>query len=102
MDHLSKQLNERLKSSTEQIELGSIYKATAKNVLGNKVSNFGANASMEKALQNLQAEISSVSGETGSVSVMDAQSLKRAAGHFGAWLFGQNDPDAPGGLSAMP
>lgn len=94
LDDLSKQLNAKLASSNASLDLNKVYENTAKRVLGNKFEQFGANSSVEKTLEQLRNEISSVSGANGIVSVPEAQTVKRAAGHFGAWTFGSPSVEA--------
>lgn len=94
IDDLSRKLNTKLASSNESIDLNRAYERTAKKLLGNKLQNFGANASMDRALDQLRGEIVHVSGKNGLVSIPEGQLVKRASGHFGAWEFGKLDPDA--------
>lgn len=94
MDDLSRQLNEKLHASNASINLSQTYEATAKKLLGNRLENFGSNSSMEKALDALRSEVVSSAGENGLVSIPQAQTVKRASGHLGAWIFGQSDPDS--------
>jgi hypothetical protein len=49
---------------------------------------------MEGAIEKLRNEISSVSGQNGLVSIPEAQLVKRASGHFGAWTYGVPTPEA--------
>lgn len=93
MDDLSRQLNNKLKASTETVNLEEVYKKTAERVLGEKAQSFGANTAMERALGGLQEEIGVVA-EQGRVSVPSANLIKRSSGHLGAWLYGVPDADA--------
>lgn len=88
IDDLSKQLNAKLAGSNSTLDLSKAYENTAKRLLGNKFEQFGANSAVEKTLEQLRGEIASVGGPNGLVSVMEAQTVKRAAGHFGAWSYG--------------
>lgn len=94
MDDLSRQLNTKLSASNATVNLSQTYEATARKLLGNKFENFGSNASMERALESLRTEVVSSAGVNGLVSVPEAQTIKRAAGHLGAWLYKSPDPDA--------
>jgi hypothetical protein len=88
LDQLSQELNAKLASSNASLDLNHVYENTAKRILGNKFEQFGSNSAVEKTLEQLRSEISAVSGPNGVVSVPEAQTVKRAAGHFGAWTFG--------------
>jgi hypothetical protein len=94
LDELSKKLNEKLTNTNSTIDLNLIYEKTAKRLLGNKLENFGSNTQMEGAIEKLRNEISSVSGQNGLVSIPEAQLVKRASGHFGAWTYGVPTPEA--------
>lgn len=94
LDQLSKELNNKLAASNASLDLNKVYEDTVKKLLGNKFENFGSNTSMEKAIEQLKNEIVGVSGPNGAVSIPEAQTIKRAAGHFGAWVFGARDPDS--------
>lgn len=94
LQELSQQLNQRLKSSNTSLNLNNVFKNTQNRLIGSKLENFGSNAQMEGALEKLRNEIVSVSGTNGLVSVPEAQILKRASGHFGAWNYGNVSPEA--------
>lgn len=94
LDELSKQLNTKLGQSNAAIDLNEAYERTAKKLLGNKLESFGSNAQMEGAIEKLRNEILAVSGNNGLVSIPEAQLVKRASGHFGAWSFGVPTPEA--------
>lgn len=94
MDSLSKELNQKLRDSNTAVDLNKVYENTAKRILGNKLESFGANSSIDSALENLRGEIVTVTGPNGVVTVPEAQMVKRASGHFGAWLYGQIDPES--------
>lgn len=94
LDELSKQLNQKLSQSNSTVDLNSVYEKTAKKLLGSKLENFGSNTQMEGAIEKLRNEISSVSGNNGLVSIPEAQVVKRASGHFGAWTYGVPTPEA--------
>jgi hypothetical protein len=94
LDNLSKELNKKLASSNTSIDLNKVYEKTIKRLLGNKLENFGSNTQMESAIEKLRNEILSVSGNNGLVSIPEAQLVKRASGHFGAWTFGNPTPEA--------
>lgn len=94
IDDLSAQLNSKIKGSNASLDLNDVYDKTAKRVLGDKFQQFGSNANMDTAIDKLRQEIITVSGENGLVPLQDAQTIKRAAGHFGAWQYGRPDPDA--------
>jgi hypothetical protein len=96
LDSLSKQLNQKLNASGKSpvLDLNKVYENTAKKLLGNKLESFGANTQMEGAIDKLRNEISAVVGKNGLTSVQEAQIIKRAAGHFGAWSYGVPTPEA--------
>lgn len=94
LDSLSKQLNEKLKLSNSSVDLNRVYENTAKKLLGNKLESFGSNTQMEGAIEKLRNEIAAVSGQNGLVSIPEAQLVKRASGHLGAWQFGNPTPEA--------
>ena len=96
LDSLSKQLNQKLNVSgkTQVLDLNKVYENTAKRLMGSKLESFGANTQMEGAIEKLRNEISSVVGKNGLTSIPEAQVIKRAAGHFGAWSYGVPTPEA--------
>lgn len=94
LDTLSKQLNQKLESSNASLDLNKVYENTTKRLLGNKLESFGSNAQMEGAIEKLRNEIVAISGENGIVSIPEAQLVKRASGHFGAWSYGVPTPEA--------
>lgn len=94
LDTLSKQLNEKLKGAGTTLDLNKVYENTAKRLMGNKLESFGSNTQMEGAIEKLKNEIVAVSKENGVVSIPEAQLVKRASGHFGAWTFGVPTPEA--------
>jgi len=94
LDSLSKQLNSKLEASNASIDLNKVYENTAKKLLGAKLESFGSNAQMEGAIEKLRNEIVAVSGSNGIVNIPEAQLVKRASGHFGAWSFGVPTPEA--------
>lgn len=96
LDNLTKQLNSKLNASGKKpvLDLNKIYEKTAKRLLGTKLESFGANTQMDGALEKLRNEIIAVSGNNGLTSIPEAQIIKRAAGHFGAWSYGVPTPEA--------
>lgn len=94
LDSLSKQLNTKLTTNKNPVDLNEVYEKTAKRLLGNKLESFGSNAQMDSAIEKLQNEIIAVSGKNGLVSIPEGQLIKRAAGHFGAWTYGVPTPEA--------
>ena len=94
IDALSKQLNQKLQTSNASLDLNKVYENTAKRLFGNKLESFGSNTQMEGAIERLRNEIVAVSGKNGLVSIPEAQLVKRASGHFGAWSFGVPTPEA--------
>jgi hypothetical protein len=94
LDTLSKQLNQKLESSNASVDMNKAYDATVKKLLGKKLESFGANSQMEGAIEKLRGEIIGVSGKNGLVSIPEAQIIKRASGHFGAWSYGVPTPEA--------
>jgi hypothetical protein len=94
LDELSGQLNAKLSASNSSIDLNKAYENTARRLLGNKLENFGSNSQMENAIEKLRGEVSTVAGANGIVTIPEAQVVKRASGHFGAWTFGVPTPEA--------
>lgn len=94
LDKLSKELNAKLANSNASVDLNKVYENTAKKLLGNKLESFGSNSQLENAIEKLRNEIIAVAGNNGMVSVPEAQLVKRASGHFGAWTFGAPTPEA--------
>jgi len=92
MDELTSQLNERLASAPEKIDLQKVYKETTDELLNsNKLKGFGAGSKIQNALDELSNEISIVGNE---LSIPDAQIIKQAAGRQGAWQFGKRDAES--------
>ena len=94
LDDLTRQLNQKLADADSAVDLNKVYENTAKRVLGGKLEQFGSNTSMDRAIEQLRNEVVTVSGQNGIVTVPEAQLIKRASGHFGAWYYGAPDPDA--------
>lgn len=94
LDELSRELNTKLAANKTPVNLTDVYDKTAKRLFGNKLENFGSNAQMEGAIEKLRQEIVGVAGENGLVSIPEAQLVKRASGHFGAWSWGIPTPEA--------
>jgi len=94
LDNLSSELNKKITTSKVPVDLNEIYEKTAKRLLGDKFQSFGVNQSLDKALENLRNEIVAVSGKNGLVNLTEAQVVKRASGHFGAWLYGIPDAES--------
>lgn len=94
MNSISSQLRDKLTASKATVDLTDVYDQTQRSLLSeNKLKSFGANAKIQSALDNLQNEVLSVS-EGRPLSIPDAQVVKQAAGHFGAWQYGRPDPDS--------
>ena len=94
LSELSSQLSHKIEAAKTPVDLNDIYIKTTKRLLGNKMESFGANTKIDNALENLRKEIISVSGENGLVNLSEAQTIKRAAGHFGSWQYGLPDPES--------
>lgn len=94
MDDLTRELNTKLKDSNTSINLNRVYENTAKRIFGDKFAGFGSNTQMSNAVERLREEVLYSSGPNGIVSVPEAQIIKRAAGHYGAWQYGVTDPSA--------
>jgi hypothetical protein len=93
LDELTRQVNAKYAASPERINLSEILNKTIQESAGSKVNTFGSNTSLEGAFNQLKGEIAAVA-EDGVVSIPEAVQVKRAAGHFGAWLYGAPDPDS--------
>jgi hypothetical protein len=94
MEQLSKELNAKLQSSNASINLNNVYQNTVKRLFGDKFTGFGSNDQLSGAAERLRNEIVYTSGANGLVSIPEAQVVKRAAGHYGAWQYGFQDPQA--------
>ena len=94
LQDLTKQLNTKLQASNSSVNLDRVYDTTAKRLLGSKLESFGSNAQMEGAIEKLRNEIVAVAGKNGLVSIPEAQIVKRASGHYGAWTYGNPTPEA--------
>lgn len=93
MNALTSDLNNKLSATDSKINLEDVYNKTAKRLSGSKLSMFGSNASTARALEGLKAEIAALD-DAGQLAIPDAQLVKRASGQYGAWTFGNTDPDA--------
>lgn len=91
MDDLTTQLNDKLAASDQHINLNDVYAKTLSKLQGNKFLSFGSNTQLEGALTQLKNELSAVGTD---VTIPDAQIVKRAAGHYGAWQYGMFDPES--------
>ncbi len=94
MDTLSKDLNNRLGQSKVPVDMNTVYEKTLKRLTQDKLSNFGTNTQVQGAADKLREEIVSVVGKNGITTIPEAQQIKRAAGHFGAWNYQNTDPAA--------
>jgi hypothetical protein len=71
------------------LNLQKVYQSTVNALGGSKLKTFGANTSMQNALEQLQGEITNV-GDI--LTVPEGQLVKQASGRMGAWQFGSTDP----------
>lgn len=93
LDDLTAQLNSKIEAGSP-LNLQKVLQETASELTEKKTSSFGSNTSVAKALEQLKGEVDTIVDEQGLVPLTDAQVVKRAAGHMGAWQFGQRDPDS--------
>ena len=93
LDELTAQLNQKLADSNASIDLASVYDDTAKAVSKNTLKQFGANTSIDRALNQLQDEVLAAN-PSGTLTIPEAQTIKQAAGRMGAWQYGHTDPEA--------
>ncbi len=94
LDDLSAQLNKKLAQSNTSINMNNVYENTTKRIFGDKFAGFGSNTQLSNAAEKLREEITYSTGPNGLASVPEAQIIKRAAGHYGAWQYGAQDPEA--------
>ena len=94
MDSLTKELNTKLATNNTAINLNKVFENTKAKIGGSKLQNFGTNTQMGGALERLQSEILDSAGKNGLVSIPEAQIVKRASGHLGAWNFANTAPEA--------
>ena len=90
---LRKEANALRSGSQQVIDLGTIVKDTADDVLKNRVGSFGVNKKMETAMNDFVKEMEYIS-PNGKLTVPQAQEVKEALGTFGSWLYGAKDLDA--------
>lgn len=90
LNDLTQQLNTKLASSPETIDLQSVLKDTVAQLSSNKIKGFGANTSVSSALDQLKGEIGAL--DKSSISIPEAQLVKQSSGKFGAWQYGMTDP----------
>jgi len=93
MDGLTKQLNDKYASAPTRININEVLANTIKKSSASRTSTFGSNTSMDAAFKQLQGEIAAITSD-GNVTIPEAVQVKRAAGHFGAWLYGAPDPES--------
>lgn len=91
---LSQELNQKLEKATASVDLADVFDRTKKRLLGNKLEAFGTNTQLGTQIERLGDEIAAVTPESPLLAVKDANLVKRAAGHFGAWQYGAPDPEA--------
>lgn len=95
LDDLSNQLNTKITAEgAPPVDINDVFNKTVARVGGSKLSTFGSNTSISSALKQLQNEVIDIAGDTGEIALQDAQVVKRAAGHFGAWQHGMFDPES--------
>lgn len=85
------QLRQVVAQSPESVDLNGVINKTAEQLTTGRISGFGSNKQIQNALTNLKDEVAIVAPK-GQSSLADAQSIKQAAGQFGAWKW--NIPDA--------
>lgn len=92
LNELTAQLNTKLQGATEKVNLQQVFQDTTDELLNaGKLKSFGANGKIASSLEQLKGEISAVGND---LAIPDAQLVKQAAGHFGAWQYGKQDPEA--------
>ena len=91
---LSRQLDEKLVSATEQADIEQVFEKTAKELLDDNFSNFGVGGQIGKQIESLGDEVARVTNGVSALPIKDANTVKRAAGHLGAWQYGVKDADA--------
>jgi hypothetical protein len=94
LDDLAGELNKKLAQNNTSINMNKVYENTTKRLFGDKFAGFGSNTQLSSAAEKLQNEILYSSGPNGLVSIPEAQIIKRASGHYGAWQYGFTDPEA--------
>lgn len=94
LSELSKQLDDKLVSATETIDMEKVLRETAEELTGDKLSSFGVNNQLGRQIESLGDEVARITKDGTQLSVKEANTVKRAAGHMGAWQFGVKDPDA--------
>lgn len=75
------------------VDLLDVLSDTSNELKAAKASNFGTNANIDKAVDNLLSEIHNVS-PSGKVNLADAQDVKQALGYMGSWQNGARDADS--------
>ena len=91
---LAKELNEKIGSSPNTINMNTVFEKTRESLQGKQLQNFASNRTIAEVLDDLNNEIVIVAGKNGLVSVPEAQALKQAAGTHGSWQYGFTDPKA--------
>jgi len=71
-----------------------VLRETVEDLTGDSLANFGVNSQMGRQLEALGDEVARITKDGTQMSVKEANTVKRAAGHMGAWQFGVKDPDA--------
>lgn len=94
LDDFQTQLANEVADSSSVADLNTVIGKTERRILGDKARHFGLSPNIEKAVAGLRNEVDDFTGGEGLVSIPEAQTLKRSAGHLGAWLYGTPDPDA--------
>lgn len=87
----SKQLFDFNAEKATPVDLNQVLKNTQNMLDTNNLKSFGSNTSVSSAVDQLKNEISNISDD-GKLSLVDAQTVKQAAGRMGAWQYGMNDP----------
>lgn len=93
MNDLGSQLYNIIDEAPNKLDLNQVYEKTIKAFSGEKASSFGQNKNVANVLSKLVDEID-ILGDKGIVDLATAQTVKRAAGTQGAWVFGSADPEA--------
>lgn len=94
LTRLTKELNTKLGQSNTAVDLNKTFEKTIERLSTDKLKNFGTQKQVQVALEQLRNEIVEAAGKNGLMSVPEAQVVKQAAGHMGAWQYGSQTPDA--------
>lgn len=90
---LTTQLNTAIKGSDKKVNVSGLLNQVKNTLEKDKGKTFGANTKLDYAVNFFRDELKQIT-QNGSVSLAEAQQMKRSVGKMGAWYYGARDPES--------